>query len=187
MPLVTTRRLRALSMATSTKRLSVLDACASPVGRFLFDTNVWLFINGPYGMTRAPQAAAYSSLYKAILSAGGVVHISDIVVSEYINRFARYEWEAHTEKKVSYKAFRRQSEYADTISTIKDTIGHVIDAGADFAHCRIDAQCTDLMFSQMQTGRMDFPDLLVARICEENDLILVTDDGDYAWHPLCRK
>jgi hypothetical protein len=74
------------------------------------------------------------------------------------------------------------SEYNATIQTIKDTLGHVLNEGEGaLAHCQINIECIDEMMTHMESGRIDFPDLLVSRVCEENDLILVTDDGDFAW------
>ncbi|MBI5185833.1 MAG: PIN domain-containing protein [Nitrospinae bacterium] len=63
-------------------------------GEFLVDTNIWLYIFGP----QAPdnwETRIYSKAYAGILSAKSHVYIDPLILSEFINRYARLIYRAY--------------------------------------------------------------------------------------------
>lgn len=166
----------------SNKRITVDEAGQKPTRSFFFDTNIWLFINGPFAMTRDARARTYSRLYRRILEGGGAIHTSETVVAEYVNRFTRYEFEAlKSSSTMKFKDFRLTADYRDTVSTVKDTLADCLQS-SHFSRCAVDWKCLEDMLTQMESGKSDLQDHLIAKTCEEHDLILVTDDGDYTFY-----
>lgn len=83
----------------------------------LLDTNVWLYLN-PAPSDRSPWTSSltrqYSEAFKSMLSAGALLIMDALVLSEYLNRYCRIEWNAlHKREHPCFKTFRKSSTFAE--------------------------------------------------------------------------
>ena len=73
------------------KAISVNDYQFNPDDKLLLDTNIWLLVYGPQ-KPRDTRVATYSQALANILSAKCCVYIDVLIVSEFINTYARLKW-----------------------------------------------------------------------------------------------
>jgi len=150
-------------------------------GRFLFDANIWLYINGPFAIHTDIKTVMYSRLFKAILNAKGSVCLSANVVSEVANRHLRQVYDIAKQNGFSdtFKAFRGSEEYKYAAQGLADDLYHLSNDVAliDYGFA---AEKMDALFDELKKCEMDFGDVLILRVCQMHELILVTHDGDFS-------
>ena len=141
------------------------------------DTNVWLFIYGPQkpGDTRV---AAYSHALARILAAQSRIYIDVLIVSEFVNTYARLKWKLVAPHINQFKAFRKSVEFKpvaqDVAADVKRVLKHCSRIESSFEALDIDG-----LINQYGAGDSDFNDQVITELCKRNGLTLVTDDGDF--------
>ena len=154
----------------------------SPSDSFFFDTNIWFFIYGPMAGTQSIKQKAYSSLLSEILSRSATIFISSLVVSEFINRVLRLNFE--TWKKANgfvdidfKKVFRGTAEYNSALVDAKDSISEILKIAV---HCPDDFNSVniDALVGRIDNS-IDFNDVYYIHLCEKMSAKLVSDDSDF--------
>lgn len=145
----------------------------------LLDANIWLYLFPAPSNSANFFVKNYSAAFKDIKIAKATVVINSLVLSEYLNRYCRIEWEAlHKTTYSNFKKFRQSPDYhlvgqqAASYAKIilkfcarKDDGFSVVDIGQ--------------VMSDFETGIVDFNDGLIADSCLRNGWKLVTHDGDF--------
>ncbi len=146
----------------------------------LFDANIWLYLEGLPGQ---PQhwVDAYSALLERILVRRCVLVTAPLVLSEFINRYLAIEygaWAHHRSK--SRKEFRSSAAFGPALASLDHACRNILNQcgrttrkGITLAELRADAET-------FGNGGHDFNDLVLARLCRHDNLILVTNDADLA-------
>ena len=86
--------------------------------QILVDTNVWLYLfpapgNPPYNF-----AQQYSTAFANLVSAQAQPVIDPMVLSEYLNRYIRIEWEGNYRSLYpKFKGFRKSQDFSAVVST----------------------------------------------------------------------
>lgn len=156
---------------------SYVFKAAEPI---LVDANVWLYLQPPAAQPAPPWALAYSNVYARLLKAGARPVIDALILSEYLNRYVRLEYDANW--KTAYPRFKdfRQSAngigvlsaaVADVSCIVKTTTLH------DTPLCSIDVPA---VLDAVKCGTLDFNDGLLIQSCRLNGLKLLTNDSDVA-------
>ncbi len=101
-----------------------------------------------------------------------------LIVSEFINTYARRKWTTIGKRFKFFKNFRNSSNF----------IPVAIDIAADtkrvMAHCEpiesgfVGLQMYDLL-DDYAKGSKDYNDQVITELCKNNGFILITDDGDF--------
>lgn len=147
----------------------------------LFDANVWFFIHGPH-QPGSPQAAVYSGAHARILAAQCRVYTDVLIVSEFVNRYARLKHQllVRTRRGVpnDFKKFRATTTFKTIASDIAADTKRVL------SDCeRIESGFPSLDFEALidtySTGDADFNDLVLVELCRSKGLTLITHDGDF--------
>jgi predicted nucleic acid-binding protein len=145
----------------------------------LLDTNVWLYLFPAPSDAPKAIAANYSAAVKSMLAAGSRLVMDATVLSEYLNRYCRIEWNAlHKASQPDFKMFRKSGAFR--------TVGQ---GAATFARGMLKV-CTrhDLPFaaanvtqvlSEFEAGSNDFNDGMLAETCRHHGWKLVTNDSDF--------
>lgn len=165
------------------KTVRIKDYVVSPSGKYFFDTNVWLFINGPMAGSNQFKQKKYSSLLSDILSRGAGLYVTSMVVSEYINSVLRIgfrtwinEDRANRINSDFKRDYRPTDHYADTLKDavlqVNDILGFASKRPDDFH--RLDM--ADLL--QRLDMNCDYNDAYIVKCCEQDNLTLVSDDKD---------
>lgn len=145
----------------------------------LLDTNIWLYIYGP----QAPgdkRVVAYSKALQKILHARSKIFLDVLVLSEFINRYARLEFDRFigTEKKSNFKNYRKSTDFKPAAKAIADACRRIaknclpIESG--FTSANMEAIKKDY-----EDKQPDFNDQILAELCKSKGLKLVTHDGDF--------
>jgi hypothetical protein len=148
----------------------------------LLDANIWLLLYGPGAPDQSRRVAIYSEAFVEILNAGSRINLEVLVLSEFINRCARFEYDLRRVDDptipTSFKAFRNTPAFAGIASSISVAAKKVVQ------HCRrVDSGFPELLvesvLDEYSGGRTDFNDQALAGLCKLKGYKLVTDDSDF--------
>lgn len=145
----------------------------------LVDTNVWLYLFPAPTDPSNRFATQYSTAFSNLVSAQAQPVLDPMVLSEYLNRYIRIEWEGNYKSRYSkFKDFRNSSDFS-AIASAAETFAKRI-----LSFCQIHsipANELDLnqALSDFSTGGVDINDALLVDICKKRNLKLMTNDGDF--------
>jgi len=144
--------------------------------RLMFDTNIWLLIYGPQSPTDR-RVALYSAALRRILEAKSRIYINLVVISEFINAYARKK-QRLIGFEGNFKEFRASMDFRAVAQDI------VADAKNLTKQCAWTARDLELsvvegLLDTYRLGQSDFNDQIIAANCEQQGLTLITDDSDF--------
>ncbi|MCB5203176.1 type II toxin-antitoxin system VapC family toxin [Neorhizobium sp. T786] len=147
----------------------------------MFDTNVWIFIDG-YDPRQKAYTSCYSDFYLSLLKSDNTIVVNDYVLGEYFNRACRIQYDLKYEDdppKRHFKRRRQGEDFKEFMETVRDTCLGILD------HCEYEpAVRTDCLMAEFITeagsGTIDFSDIIIREHCLANDYVLVSDDADFA-------
>ena len=147
-----------------------------------FDANIWFFLYGP-NRPGDPRIKIYSGAFKSILSAHSRILTDILVVSEFINRYARLRHQLLLRQRSDvprdFKQFRRTSFFKtiarDIAADTRKILGNCTRVESDFT--TVDAES---LIAGYEAGDSDFNDLMLVELCRARGFKLVTDDGDFS-------
>ncbi len=150
----------------------------TPEDRLFLDTNVWWYIYIPQRPKATRQVEVYSQALRDIHEARSRIHIDVLVVSEFINAYARREWRSRRPDIKDFKYFRRSGEFESLAAEIAHDVRLVTSQceqmASGFESLRIDE-----MMNAYGAGHSDFNDQVIAQLCRKEGLTLVTHDIDF--------
>ena len=150
--------------------------CGEPL---LLDANVWLYLFPPPTGTQSRFAGQYSAGLKSMQSAGAVLILDAMVLSEYLNRYCRIEWSAlHQGQQPDFKSFRKSPDFKAIGESSASFARSMVKLCARHDHPFSAANITQVL-SDFAAGTTDFNDGLLAEACRQNGWKLVTNDGDF--------
>lgn len=160
-----------------TKALDVRQYSFTSHDELLLDANIWLYLYGPQ-RPGDKRTAAYSQAFAKILSARSRICINVLIVSEFINTYARLQWGINGKPLGDFKKFRNSQDFKPIAADIAAAVNLVL------KHCtRIESEFATLdtgqIISEYETGDYDFNDQIIAAICRKKGLKLVTHDSDF--------
>jgi predicted nucleic acid-binding protein len=165
-------------MMHKTEEIACYDFKSSD--ELLLDANVWLFIYGPQkpGNTRV---ATYSQALAKILAAQCRIYIDVLIVSEFINAYARLKWKLVAPHINRFKAFRKSPDFKPVAQDIAADVRRVLNYCSRIEN-GFEALDIDGLIDEYAAGDADFNDQVIAALCKRKGLKLVTDDGDFSGH-----
>ena len=132
--------------------------------KLFLDTNIWLFIYGPQDPA-STKMYTYSSAFHHILKAQSRIYIDALVISEFINAYARQQWHSPHFKPVA-------QEIADNTKRVLNHCSRL--------ESRFETLDVDGLMNEYAEGGADFNDQVIRELCNSRSLKLVTDDGDFS-------
>ena len=146
--------------------------------RLFFDANVWLYLYLHQGSDGGYWENLYSDVFDHILGAGSQIYIDVLVVSEFINAFARQVWKASGLFPKDFKKFRNTPEFEPVAQNIAAAVEKMMQYSS-----RVESRFPTLDMNKLlrdyATGSLDFNDQVIVEICRRNRFTLVTNDGDF--------
>lgn len=163
------------------KRNKAHDAAAYVFSKdeaILVDANVWLFLQPPAALPPPAFARKYSRVFHNLLAAGAVPVIESLVLSEYLNRYLRLEYDAAWRGVYPrFKDFRKSADCAPLaraavadarcilrLASTRDTVLQAADISA--------------ILAETELGTLDFNDGVLVESCRLNGWKFLTNDGD---------
>ncbi len=158
------------------------DSINNLIGKTVFfDTNILIYLFWPTG--DSDWGRNYTTLFAKLLKQKNKMAADFIVISEFINRAMRIEFEnwkytsdqAHSSSK--FKEFRDSLDGQNTLSDIYQVVNAgILDkfdiSGKNYTKANIE--------EFLIVDNLDFSDKAIATICKENGFILLTNDYDFA-------
>ena len=145
--------------------------------KVFLDANIWLYLYGPPKPT-SHWRPIYSSIFNRILRAKSRIYIDVLVVSEFINAYARLKWRDASSYPNTFKIFRSSSDFKTVAQDIAADVKQIM------KYCsRIESGFTTLgvdeLLNDYAAGDFDFNDQVITELCKNNGLTLITNDGDF--------
>ena len=149
----------------------------TPQDKLFLDANIWFYLYGPQQLGNR-WARIYSMVFNDILNAKSRIYIDVLIVSEFINSYARLKWKLAASHIKSFKDFRNSSYFKPVAQDIAADAKRVVD------HCsRIESGFATLAIDDLLTeyaaGNSDFNDQVITELCKKNGLTLITNDRDF--------
>ena len=150
----------------------------SAADRLLLDANIWLSVYGPAAM-QDTRTSIYSAALRKMLAAKSQVFLDAFILSEFVNRFARFEYDRAriAGEATDFKSFRDSPAFQDVAVEIAISATKIVNMSSRCQWTFMTANVGDLLGDFART-RSDFNDLVLASICREQGLTLVTHDAD---------
>lgn len=145
----------------------------------MFDTNVWLAIDGGIIDERM---APYSDFYSQARKTDNKVIVNDVILGEFFNRACRMQYELCYPEDLSrrnFKIVRSKPEFAEFMDSVRDTCLNMLE---DCVYEPAFIQQSDLasLLKEAGTGTIDFSDIAVREHCRRNNYAIVSHDADFA-------
>lgn len=147
--------------------------------QILVDTNIWLYLFPAPGNPHQPFAQQYSTAFSRLISAQAQPVLDPMVLSEYLNRYCRIEWEGNFKTQYqTFKQFRQSADFRVVASTAKTFAEKILN------FCRIHSTSPneldlDQALTDFESGIADFNDALMIDLCKKRNLKLMTNDADF--------
>lgn len=148
-----------------------------PDDKLFIDANIWMYIYGPQKPSDS-KVNIYSQALAKILAAKSLIHIDVLIVSEFINSYARSEWKINAPQVKNFKDFRRSSSFKPIALNIADSIKRVL-AYCSRIESGFDMLDVNVLIDEYSQGDSDFNDQIIFELCKKNRFKLITDDGDF--------
>lgn len=147
--------------------------------QILVDTNIWLYLFPATGNPQRKFATQYSRAFSRLVRAKAQPILDPIVLSEYLNRYYRIEWEGGYKSKYSiFKDFRKSTDFGPVASAAQSFALKIL----EFCHVH-STPANELDINQaladIASGQVDFNDALLVDICRKHNLKLMTNDADF--------
>jgi hypothetical protein len=133
----------------------------------------------------------YTDAFEKMRLSNCKIFIDFFVLSEFINRFARLEYDRkmppikRDPNKNNYKLFRKSADGQNTAREIVININKIMkisnlcDLNYNFIKPKLTAQ-----LNEYEKFDSDFNDLIYIELCKENKFTLVTHDRDFGNHDI---
>ncbi|HVA66112.1 MAG TPA: PIN domain-containing protein [Elusimicrobiota bacterium] len=160
------------------KVFSVADYAFSEGESFLIDANIWIFLYARQDLDDR-RISAYSEALKKIAEKQCPIFVDVLVLSEFINRYARLEKAANLNfKSRNFKEFRDSAEFSNVASSIAVACRKIL------RQCRrteslFESVDIDAVLSGYGKSRRDFNDQILGEISRVKGLKVISHDGDF--------
>ena len=163
-------------------RLKTVDVASVKDRALFFDANILLYLFGTANTSANKSTIqTYSAMFATCLKMGSRLCVDVLVLSEFINRFLRMQYDSHlsnlglNKSVLPFKTFRSTAEGMQVAQDIEDVVkGRILKqfqvVGKQFNTADIAA---------IGFANTDFNDALLIQICQENSCVFVTHDADF--------
>lgn len=165
-------------MKTKNKALDAASYNFQAGEHILIDANVWLYLQPPAAQPTPGWAKAYSGTFSRLLKAQARPVVDALILSEYLNRYIRIEYEASWKAAYpKFKDFRKSGDAAGILQFAVAEVEQILKTGtaSDTPLTCIDLQA---VLGAVKNGVVDFNDGLLIESCRLNGWKLLTHDSD---------
>ncbi len=142
------------------------------------DANFWLYLYGPAADPTQWTVQTYSKIFSRLLVAGSKLFLDVLVLSEFINKFARLEMRRLKPTQTDFKAFRSSTDFPTVAAGIKNQVQQILTVCNPLDHPFSEWKHDDLL-KDFGTGSVDWNDQLIIENCRKHGLAVLTNDKDF--------
>ena len=163
---------------TKNKAINASTYAFQPGERVLVDANIWIYLQPPVSKPTPYYARQYSAALKQLLAAGAQPVIEALVLSEYLNRYLRLEYEVGwLGKYPKFKDFRTSPDFASAASAAVGDARQILKVAAAEDTPLLSVELPAILV-ETEAGRIDFNDGVLAETCRLRGWKLLTNDSD---------
>lgn len=147
--------------------------------KVLVDANIWLYLFPAPMSSQASFAVQYSNGFSRMIREGAQPVLDPIILSEYLNRYCRIEWQGqYSTTYPDFKSFRNSSDYQEVAAAVSVFAKRII--GMCAVHST-PVSSLDIVqaIRDFESAMIDFNDALMADVCRKHDFKLLTNDSDF--------
>ncbi|MDD5216006.1 MAG: PIN domain-containing protein [Methylococcales bacterium] len=146
---------------------------------FVLDTNIWLFLFPAPSSSQHSRTKRYSAAFKNMQATKVKIIVNSLILSEYLNRYCRIEFDALYKGTYSnFKKFRQSADYQSVgeraAAYAKSILKFCDKKDDDFSVIDVNQ-----ILDNFEAGVVDFTDGVIADCCLRHNWKLITDDGDF--------
>ena len=148
--------------------------------KVFIDTNILIYLFSPgFVSSNEKYIEQYSEILDILLQNDAKLYISSVVVSEFINRILRIDYEKNKDVYPNFKQdYRKSEKYKETLRLILKELKKILKISNKINDAFDDFDL--LLWYQRDTNQnLDFNDLQIAFIVENNNLKLLSNDSDF--------
>jgi len=143
------------------------------------DANIWIYLYGPAQLYCTPKSI-YSKALSRIRTFRSKIFIDVQVLSEFINRFVRMEYDSlpGDKKPETFKEFRKSHDFNGVAKEIAIQAKKIVNSATriDSGFRTVDI---DSLLKEFSTGDSDFNDQIFVELCKSEGFTFVTHDSDF--------
>ena len=144
----------------------------------LIDANVWLYLQPPAAQPAPGFAWRYSRALKNLLGAGATPVIESLVLSEYLNRYLRLEYDGAWRRAYpKFKDFRKSGDFAPLAQSAVADAREILKLAAPH-DTLLSSSDIPAILAETESGTLDFNDGVLVETCRLRGWKLLTNDGD---------
>lgn len=146
--------------------------------KILLDTNIWLYLFPASGQPDR-FAYQYSAAFTRLIAANAQPILSPMILSEYLNRYIRIEWQGgYIDNYPNFKKFRQSKDFTHVAVSVN------VFAQKILQHCQVHELAANALnlqqsLDEFATGKIDFNDAVLIDICKQSNFKLMTNDSDF--------
>lgn len=149
--------------------------------RLFFDNSVWMYLYCPLGKHEYRRQAIYSKFFNSVLRNKSHLYISSLILSEFINRWLKFEFNLWKKDSNLYQAeFKRDfvgtSRYNKAVSVITNRIEEILKlcyrSSDNFHELDLERLLTHFQ-------NIDFNDSYYIELSSLGNFKIVADDKDF--------
>lgn len=160
------------------KIFNIRDYKFSAEDRLFFDTNIWFYLIGPRD-NPDKQAQVYFKALEDIIKNGSIIYIDTIIISELINRYAKYlAKKLYDIDTLQYEKFCESEKYNTVTQAVGKALNGIMDMSQLIPNSFDKVEIGTIIASYSRSGK-GFNDQILEKICLANNLLLVTNDIDF--------
>lgn len=150
--------------------------------KIFLDANILIYLFGFGTYSSANWEDQYANLYTKLNNQNNIFVVDYIVISEFVNRAIRIEYDNYLisnnldRSTFKYKDYRNSLDGKEALKDIYLTLED--DILTDYEVIEKSYSKDDLML-MCKVDEFDFSDKAIIKICEDNNLILLTNDTDF--------
>lgn len=141
------------------------------------DANFWIYLYGPQSPKSNWVVNTYSSVYQKLLAGKAKLFLEVLVLSEFINKWARIEWKL-ANSGIEFKDWRKTSAFPPVAQVISAEAAKIVSKCAAVEHSFNEWKLSDLL-NDFGSGVHDFNDQLIVETCRKHGLTMLTNDADF--------
>jgi len=162
-------------------RNKAIDATShvfSNTDEILVDANIWIYLCTPAGIPGSWPVKTYSNILSRILKAESQLFLDVLVLSEFINRYARIEMKRLQPAQTDFKAFRNSPDYPSVAKSIETEVKQLLMVCHPVSHPFNEWNLDELLI-EFGLNKFDWNDQLIAENCKKHGFSLLTNDSDF--------
>lgn len=141
-----------------------------------FDANVILYLFWPVPSERN-WSDKYASIFGKLRANKNPLAVNSFVLSEIINRVLRLEYKSYEDAYSSFKIFRNSPDGRK----VQEDIFYILKDKVLNSFSVTDKQMTAADIKNMlAVDNLDFNDKIIVDVCKEYNMVLLTNDADFA-------